>query len=457
MSGSTVVTIGNATVSTTGALTGALLKQFESALGAATVVTVGAGASLPASDGAYDQTLIIPTSMTGNITVPAGYEFVIYQGNGSLVGTDPKEVIIGDLNASGTTGTVLASGSVGGVISNSQAGAVLALAGGVNTVSATGAGQKINLDSGTNDVLALATGQLIMQTGGASTVNAGAATSGSNTLVATGGNAVFFGFGTGNDVVSVSGANTSLMFQGEGGTADTIFGGAGSDTVIAGSAVYMGGSGSNLFVGGTGMSTLYGAAKETIYGGTGGGVFSLAANSSNFFVAHGGSSSISSAADAVMLGSGSSGSAALWGNSNEALTIAAAASAPGALVVAYGTKDAIDMTNAAARNTVVMWNADFGPGAFTGNTTLTGASAGHDVIVMFGNMTQLGSTAEGAHTIVINNWQATDILDLSAGYSASDVATATAGLGSGASFTLSDGTTVQFNGAKPTAGQIIHQ
>ena len=436
----TTVAVGNVSVSTNGALTGQLLGQFASALSASTPVTVTSNA-LPPSDGKYDQTLLIPASVTGAISVPAGYEFVIYQGTqGSLVSSDPKEIIIGDLNYAGGAGTVLSvasspSAASNGMVADSTAGAMLSFAGSSNSVTASGAGQTVQLDGTTNMIW------LTAASGATSTVFA-------NGAGALGGNWVSMGGAAGEFV--------------GGGATNSVYGGAGADTVIAGTSVlYTGTSGSNLFVGGTGTSTVYGAAKETIYGGTGNGVYSLAANSTDFVVAHGGAASSSMVHDTVMLGSGSV-MADVWGNANESMSIGAAPSATGALVVAYGTNDSIALANTstagAVNNEIVMWNANFGPGAFTGNTTLTGSSAGHDVYVMFGNLTQFGSTAEAAHTIVINNWQSTDLLNLSAGYSSTDVATAQAAIGAGnTSFTLSDGTTVQLNGAKPGTGQIYHQ
>lgn len=464
MSGTTIVSVGSTSVSTSGALTGQLLKQFTASLAATNAVTVASAsavgtvsnpitfASGPGAANNGNNTLIIPSSDSGDISVPSGYQFIIYQGSGTLLGANSTQVIIGDLDYSGGAGTVLSTGSVGGTVADSAPGALLSFAGGTNVVSATGAGQTVQLDGGTNDVLALAATQMIIQSGGASTINSSGANAGSATAVASAGSMAFFGFGAGNDVVSVSGS-TSLLFQGIGGT-DTIFGGGGSDTVIAGQAVYMGGSGSNLFVGGAGTSTLYGAAQETIYGGTGGGVFSLGANSSDFFVAHGGADSTAMASDSVVLGAKNVGDQ-VWGNSNENLTIGAAASATGAVVVGFGTNDSINMTNSAGNDTVVLWNVDFGANPFTGNTTLTGASAGGDVFVMFGSL--FGFASEGAHTVVINNWQSSDFLDLSAGYTTGDVTTAQAGTNAGGvfSFTLSDGTTVQIHGTV-AANQIIH-
>jgi hypothetical protein len=53
------------------------------------------------------------------------------------------------------------------------------------------------------------------------------------------------------------------------------------------------------------------------------------------------------------------------------------------------------------------------------------------------------------------NWQSSDVMDLSIGYTSADAAGAQAALAGGASsFTLTDGTTVQFMGNKPT--NIVH-
>jgi hypothetical protein len=461
----TIISVGNATISVpaSAALTGLLLASVKSALEGSVVnhpaPAGGPGTSrfpiiIPGPSAPGTNSVIIPDSDTGVIDLPGGYAFAVYQGNGSLFGGDAHTIVIGDLNYSGGAGTVLSTSSVASatnMVSDTQSGAVMSFATGTNTVTAAGTGQRVNLDAGSNVVLADHAGLSVMQAAGSSTINSSASTAGSSTVMATGGNVTFLGFGTGNDVASVSGANTTLLFLGEGGT-DTIDGGAGADTVFAGAALYTGGTGTNLFVGGAGTSTLYGAAKETIYSGTGGGVWSLASNSSNFFDAAGGSAS-AMAADTVMLGAGSAGSAIVWSANNEHLTLGAPSGASGAVVVSYGNNNVIDMSKSAGGNTVVLWNIDLNATQpFTGNVTLTASDAGKDSFVLFGSLFSLPSAA--AHTITIDNWQASDILDLSAGYSSAQAAAATAALASGSSFTLSDGTTVQFNGAKPST--IIH-
>lgn len=455
----TVITVGSATITveSSDALYGLSVASLRSALEGADVTDVPTVTGLPtipaAPTGSGNHALVIPDADNSGgaaVTVPTGYNYVVYQGQGTLSGGDSSTAIIGASNYTGGAGTVLGTGSVGGSVSDSTADAVLGFVGGANTVTAGGAGQKVGLGGGLNLVNAIATGQIFNQSGGSSTINSSASVAGASTAVASGGNLTFLGFGAGDDVVSVSGASTRLQFLGTAGT-DTITGGAGADTVVAGSASYTGGAGSDLFVGGKGASTLHGAAQETIYSGTGGGAWFLASNSTDVWSGGGG-------ADTVQLGSGTT-TAQLWSNDNEHLSLGAASGASGAVVVGFGQNQAIDMTQAAGNDTVILWNAQVGVTssssgfAFTGNTTLTASNAGHDMFVMFA-ASPFGAGTEAAHTIVINNWQASDVFDLSSGYTTAEAQAATQALTSGAAFTLSDGTTVQFAGAKPTV--VIH-
>jgi hypothetical protein len=452
----TVVTIGHATVSvpSSAALTGLLLASLRSALEGEHVdelPSVVGTVTVPAPTGPGNAALVIPEADDGEgkqISLPPGYQSVIYQGLGSLTGGDAHTAVLGDfISYDGPAGTVIGTGSIGGAVSDTTPDAVMSFAAGANSVTAGGSGQTVMADAGTNWIEARERRQFFEQSGGASTVNSSSSVSGASTAVATGGDMTFFGFGSGDDVVSVSGTSTRLQFLGNGGI-DTITAGAGADTIFAGAAVYHGASGSDLFVGGTGMSTLYGAANETIYSGSGGGVWNLAPNSSDAWMGGGG-------ADTVMLGAGTT-AAQLWTDNDESLSLGAASGTSGGVIIAFGQNTNIDMTNAAGNDTVLLWNAQIGGAggfAFTGNTTLTASNAGHDLFAMFG-AAPFGAGTEAPHTIVVNNWQASDIFDLSTGYSAADAQAATQALAAGSSFTLSDGTTVQFNGAKPTT--IIH-
>lgn len=446
----TTVAIGGVTVSTSGALTGALLQKFNSVTSAAAGnkslnVATPTGTNFPAPISGDTNVLVIQSSVTGNISVPAGYQYIVYNGNGSITGGDSTQAVIGDLTYSGGAGTVAAAPSVSSavdLVNDSAKGAVLSFANGTNTVTAAGAGQTINLDAGASFVLAQQTGDIINQTGGSSTINSAASTAGADTVMLTGGSMQFNAFGAGGDVISVSG-NASLEVVGQGGATSSIFGGSGSDTVVIGSAVYTGGTGNSLFVGGSGSSTVYTAAADTMFSGTGGGMYNFTSNSNDLWLGGGGADSINIAAGT------SSVQPVIWGHNNESATITAAASAKGAVIVALGASENLNFAGAAAGNTVVLWNAQIGGNDFAGNTTLTASSAGKDVFAMFAG-TLNGGAAEGAHTITINNWQASDVFALSGGYTSAQAAAATSALATGSSFTLSDGTTVQFNGVKPT-------
>jgi hypothetical protein len=437
----TVVSVGNVTIGTNGLLTKTILDSI-----ATLVATAGPGAVGSVQAG-----------VSGTVSAP-GTTVILDQSRGgaTILGGASNQAIIGgdNINYSGSAGTIVAAGTIqggasgaaGGHVADSTAGALFSFAGGNNTVTAGGASQTVLLDGGANWIWANASGQSITQSGGSNTVVAVASGSSAASVMASNGDLTFIGgFGTGNDIVSVTGSTTLRGIAGPNGT-DTFMAGAGADTIFAvGGAVYHGGTGSDLFIGGAGTSTLYGASNETVWSGSGGGIYNMSANSSNFFA--GGSGS-----DTVNLATGSS-TTQVWSGNGETLSIGAAASASGALVVAFGQTTNIDMTGAAGNDTVVLWNAQIGAGAFSGNQTLTGSNAGHDVFVMFA-ASPFGAAAAGPHTIVINNWQASDIFDLSNGYSAADAQAATQALAAGSSFTLSDGTTVQFNGAKPTT--IIH-
>ena len=104
---------------------------------------------------------------------------------------------------------------------------------------------------------------------------------------------------------------------------------------------------------------------------------------------------------------------------------------------------------------MVLWSANVGsanaPVNFLSNVTLTGSSAGHELIGLFA-ATPYGALAQtAAPTITVANWVASDQFAL-VGYGQTDVNAANAALAGGASsFKLSDGSTVQFIGAKPSS------
>jgi hypothetical protein len=303
-----------------------------------------------------------------------------------------------------------------------------------STVTATAPGQTLQVESGNNLVYVLS-GDTVAQTGGASTIISGA---GAMTVNATAGSSVIFD-AVGGDLIHE--APVSEFVGGPDGAASTIVAAAGgADTIFAVTGIrYEGGAGGNsLFVGGAAQATLSGAANEVLFAGTGGGVYTP--GSGSFFMFGGGG------ADTVASGAGSID---VWGNSNERLTVTD--TVPGGTFVAFGNNDSMNAAASGGGNTFILVSEALpvADGTFAGTTTLVGSSAGGDTFAIFSE-----GSAPPAHGIVIDNWQASDILYLG-NYGDGDIATANAALAaaasSGVSFTLSDQTTVTLAGGHPSS------
>lgn len=475
MSGNaTVVQVGSVSVSTSGALTGQLLAQFASALSVASQATVpsttvvgtlGSPIVLPGPTGSgVGQTLVVPVSDQGVISVPGGYQFIYSQGTNQVAGADSTQAVIGSsgpLNYSGGAGTVMATGTQAGTgtVVDTTAGAQFGVANagelifgladsqgygfdsGFSTLVATGKNGSVSVDGTGSVVSYFVTSADYTQTGGSATFIAGA---GGNTLNAAAGNTVFWGSSAGDMVTLGSGNAEILNSTGK----STITAGSGADTVFAqGGVNYTGGSGTSFFIGGTGMSTVYTAKNEVAFGGKGGDVFSVQAGGSLLFVGTGGADTIS----------GGTTKPTMWGNNNESLT--AVNSVHGGIYIMYGNNDNLNMASAGGASYVI--GVEGGPFAGTQNITMSGA--GNDTLVLH-SASEYGLANAGAHTITITNWQATDVLDLTFtaisgqdfGYQVSDQTAAQKALGSSSSVTLADGTKLVFQGAKPTSGQIWH-
>ena len=442
MAGSSIVAIGSASVTTTGALTDQLLKQIASVTAQYNVVTVAGGStSLPASDGNYDQVLTVPATDTGLISVPGGYAAVIYLGTGSLVSNDPKEAIIGDLTYTGHAGTVIGTQSAGGtgangVVSNNSNGAMMSFATGNELIFAEGAGDTLTFDSGFASVLG---GSAASATVGAAatvlgffgdtnTINAAA---GVSTLIAGANNVVQLGLGS-----------VALAAGG------TIMGGAGDDTVFAtGNNVYQGSAastGSSVFIGGTGTSTVYTAQNEVAFGGPSGDDYIVKQGGSFQLVGFGGADSVQ--------GGGTGSQITVWANAGEKLTVTS--SIAGGTYVIAGNNVNMNLSGSQGSDKVV--TSDM---YFSGQSSVAMSTAGQDTVVLF-SPEQFGATG-GPATITVSNWQASDVFLLysfgvAGGYTDADVTSALQQLASGNSFTLTDGTTVQFTGLKPDASHLVH-
>jgi hypothetical protein len=506
MAKATVLSVGGVVVSSSGGQTGALLKSINAAAGGTTPIVVApTDTSLPAAPTTGGvQTLVIPASYTGPLSIPSGYTYVIYGGAGTVSGGDSNTVLVGNnLTYTGSAGSVVGTGT-GGSVTDNAPGALLSFfgaysvsAGGNNDtvkvdpgspveVTLTGSGSEIDLGAvggaasasaaaaaaviatttvdltapttpgggadtvkaevGTSNLLFVKTATDIIATGGSTTVVTG--TGGVVTLNSTGGSQLIFDHDGGNVINAVPATEYVTNVSVPASTYNAMAGGA--DTIFASTAIgysNAGGTAASLFfLGGAGAVTVSAAAAETVFGGKGGGSYSVGATSFEFFGGGG--------ADSISGGVGAS-SVLAFGSSNENLTITQAASTKGNTFVSFGNNDTINAANAAGGNTWQIVNQTLPAavgGTFTGDSTLMGSSAGSDTFVVY-----IDGSAPPAHTITIENWQASDVLFISnlasssQALGASDVAAVNAfQSGGSSSLTLSDGTTIAFQGAKPT-------
>jgi hypothetical protein len=256
-----------------------------------------------------------------------------------------------------------------------------------------------------------------------------------------------------SEYVSAASLGTSTLTSAAGG-ADTIFALSGVDynATAATSSLFLGSN--------TSVVSVQAGTGATLFGGAAGGTYTEGTDSAGgfFFWGHAFGQSITATTSDTVIGTASSPQATVWGNNNENVTImqpgASLASGKGNEFVAWGSADTINAMNANGGNTFIAWNASLPSGtSFTGDTTLVGSNAGNDAFVIFSAKEGGLTAASAAHTITIDNWQASDLLYLS-GYSSADISTAqtalTADAGKGGSFTLSDGTKFVFTGVSPT-------
>ena len=378
----------------------------------------GAGVTYTATVHATGMTEILAQTFTPSNTAPQPWEHIALDANGNAT-------VSFHYTETGSYLNLLSADSTLNVTSNPLIVA--------DTLSATVANAVVTLPVATDYVFATAPATLD-QFGGANTV---LSSSGSLTVNAVAGAITVFD-AVGHDLIN---GGPSTEFVGAPGSATSTInaGTGGSDTILAGNSVlYNGTAGANsLFIGGVGTSTVVAAASETVFGGTGGGIYAPGATSFLFFGA-GASDTISGGVTANSL---------VWGNTNEKITDVGTAGFT--TFIAFGNNDSINAAGAGGGNAFIVVDETLPSGTFSGNTTLVGSSAGGDTFALFGEP----GTPPPAHTITIENWQASDTLFL--GYSAADAANADAALaaapaGAGATFTLSDQTTVTFLGNHPT-------
>ncbi|HET9020235.1 MAG TPA: hypothetical protein VFN46_11640, partial [Acetobacteraceae bacterium] len=183
-------------------------------------------------------------------------------------------------------------------------------------------GQVVTLQSG-DDVVHVTAPGTIVQDGGSHTI---VSDHGGVTVNATGGNSVIYG-GMGGDLIN-EGPDCVFVGVPNGGVSTVNASAHGSDTIFAVTGmVYHGEQGDHsLFIGGSGAVTVACAANQTLFAGTGGGIYTVGAN--QFFFGAGG------AADTIV---GSAPNCNLWTHDHERLTLmTASTSGPGAQIVAFG-------------------------------------------------------------------------------------------------------------------------
>ena len=468
----TVLAVGGATVPASGFYTAQGIVQVQALIatasvpGGAQVVIYDPAASIPAVppglEGKY--VLVVPNNAGGTFTVPHGYGAVVLGQNTDVVvrGGDATTAILsaGALDYQGAAGLVDASSGEGKIV-DSAVGGVIDLGGGSYTVTGAGDRQTIQVDNGKDFINAAGVGDNILLGDGppfdgftqlfpgASAISGSEVTvSGSNSKITVNGTGYLLTDNRGAGANTITGAYGSVtvfaanndMYVGAGavvefigsGSAQTVIGGSGADVVFgqAGQIVYNEGGGSgHIFVGGTvpgvSQATVNGAGSGLVFGGSGSTLLNLGNATDTFIAGVNGRDSIF----------GGSTVATVFGNSNETLSIVGTHYG---LEMAVGSNNVLDATQSYGGN-------NFFALASGGNTTLMGSAIGTGIDT-FNIATAAGAQA---HSVVIDNWRSGDGVFLS-GYSANDVQAMDAAVNAGsASFSLSDGTTVTFNGAHP--------
>ena len=385
--------------------------------------------------------------------------------NATVTGGDATTRIVsgGLLDYTGAAALVDASGG-SGRITDAAANAIVEVGGGAYSVTASGHASTIRIDNGGAD--------FVNATGGSDSIQLGNgppggtyfdlyqyASSVSGATVRTGLGDVVTVNGTGYTIVdnaagagattinalwgsSTVFAGTGDLYQGQGGSAvteyiatganQTVFGGSGNDTVFgqAGDIVYNQGSGAfSYFIAGSGNATINGliAGGGAVFGGSGNTYFTLG-NSNDLFVGRNGHDTIV----------GGAAIPTVFGGSNETVRIEGSHVA---FVVPLGEGGVMDASGA-------LGGTNFFALGSQGNVTLIGnGSSG------VGDTFQVQSVPGGrVHTVDIQGWHTGDGLFLT-GYGETDRNLLDATLNSGGStVTLSDGTTIRFDGAHPTHG-----
>ena len=380
------------------------------------VVSVTSGGTAPTSS-TSPALLVINATNAVNLNFPSSYPYVVAGDNAAPMtlsggGAAAQEIILGagivQLNTGGGSGTVVGGDGDKSINLGSTSGFAVYTGGGHDTIDLRQS-----------------------QASGRSTVEAGA---GINVYNAAGavtqpGNTVLLGAGatqirsTGSD--SVTAGAGSATIQVVGNVQDTVVGGAGSLTLVNGSIA------STLNFSTTTNAPLS-SGSVTALGGAGGGYYRGGSNGSNLLVGSLGAVTLQGAGNGdVLIAMGTTGMQVLYaGSGNE--TLLGSLSTTGNLFVAGSGSDII--LGGSGADTFV---------AGTGAATIT-AGSGPDIFLLNAN------TTAGAQITITDFAPGLDhirLLNYGGSNNPASLSAAATNLGTaGSRVTLSDGTTITFQG-----------
>ena len=404
------------TAGTNAAIARQAAAVISNAISGAAAVTVTAGGTAP-NPSSTPALLVINTNNPTNLNFPSTYPYVVAGDNSAPMtlsggGATAQEIILGagtvQVNTGGGSGTV-----VGGDGDKS-----------INFGATTGFAVYTGAGHDTIDLRqSLASGVSTVEAGAGFNVysNAGAVTQPGNTvLLGAGATQVR---STGSD--SVTAGNGSATIQVVGNVQDTVFGGAGRLTLVNGSIA------STLNFS-TATTTPLSSGSVTALGGAGGGYYRGGSNGSNLLVGSLGAVTLQGAGNGdVLIAMGTSGMQLLYaGSGNE--TLLGSLSTTSNLFVAGSGNDVI--LGGSGADTFI---------AGTGAATIT-AGSGPDLFMLNAN------TTAGAQITITDFAPGVDyvrLLNYGGANNPASLAAAAAHLGNaGSRVTLSDGTTITFQG-----------
>jgi hypothetical protein len=431
--------------------------------GAGTVLGTGAGTVTDTNNSAVLSFSSIPGSSTSSAyTVnTTGTGDKVYVDNGTTADVFAKgsasDVIVGTLGSEGDGSG--ASGPVLAATGSSATPSFISL-----NPSSTGSADTMQAVAGNTFAFAFADADILGLGGNVTVIGVPTTAGGApgvvtlNATPSLGGTQIVFS-GGGNDLIN-AGDNTEYVSAATGqATYNATAGGA--DTIFALSSIdYTGGAANSLFfLAETGAVTVAAAGSETLFGGSGGGSYSIGATSFTYdagALGLGGADTFTGAAGSASVG--------FFGASGENLTVDQAAGTKGNTFITFGENETINATNTSGKDVFQIFNTSTNPSAttpaasFTGDTTLIGSSAGGEIFAL-----SVDTTATTPHTITISNWQSSDVIVVSnfdniggvqGALSTADAAAVTAfNAGGSSTLSLSDGTTIKFTGS-PTV--FIH-